>query len=94
MNPLSNMDIDKTKAVNCQACGRTIDVQMRRCPGCGRWVRPFSTEGVPSDKAAFPRGSDPSPESAAQGQEWVGEGSFIKRARSLPRDARRPGWKY
>lgn len=93
MNPLSNMDIDKARAVNCQACGRQIDVQMRRCPGCGKWVRPFSTGGVPADRPAYERGSDPGADEHATAQEWVGDGAFIKRAQRLPRNAKRPGWK-
>lgn len=87
------MDIDKARSVNCQECGRPIDVQMRRCPGCGRWVRPFSTDGIPSDREAFGRGSDLGGTNAAQGQEWVGDGQYIKRAKRLPRDAKRPGWR-
>lgn len=86
------MDIDKSRASNCQGCGRAIDVQMRRCPGCGQWVRPFSTGGVPADRPAFDRGSDLDA-SAVGTQEWVGDGQFIKRAKRLPRDAKRPGWK-
>ena len=89
---MSNMDIDKTKAVSCNSCGRSIDVQMRRCPGCGKWVRPFSAHGVPADREAFPRGSDVTSDGVAQGQEWVGDGSYIRRSQRLPRGARRDGW--
>lgn len=75
------MDIDKSAAVNCPACGRGIDVQLRRCPGCGRWVRPFSTGGDPSDRPAFGRGDQLADASQAGTQEWVGDGQYIKRAR-------------
>jgi hypothetical protein len=83
------MDIDPTLSANCPDCGKSIGVQMRRCPGCGRWVRPFSTNGVPSDRPVYRRGDQLADASQAAGQEWVGEGQYIRRAKPLPRGNKR-----
>lgn len=49
---------------NCAACGKPVALNMRRCPGCGAWVRPWSVGGKKSQWARYDVGGSGRPETA------------------------------
>ena len=85
---------------NCSSCGKPVAMNMRRCPACGDWQRPWSTGGKPSRWARYPVGGSGRPDEHGQAtghnQEvessiWVRygpNGEFVKQQTSRGEDAR------
>jgi len=56
-----------SQPANCPECSRAVSPNMRRCPGCGAWMRPWSTGGAPSRWAKYDVGG------AGRPPEWGGK---------------------
>ena len=68
---------------SCTSCGKPVAMTMRRCPGCGAWVRPWSTGGKKSRWPKYEVGGSGRPEdkgvnvgqnSEVQSSQWVVKG--------------------
>ena len=56
---------------------------MRRCPQCGAWVRPWSTGGVPSTWSKYPTGGAVGRPDEAGSSSWVPYGKLKDRVRQV-----------
>ena len=80
------------QAANCPKCSRAVAPNMRRCPGCGAWMRPWSTGGSPSRWARYDVGGAGRPEewggrvgqpTEAAGAAWQPYGKRMDRVRMI-----------
>jgi hypothetical protein len=58
---------------NCTACGKPTAKNMRRCPSCGEWQRPWSTGGKPSRWNEYDVGGSGRPDDWGAGAGRPGE---------------------
>ena len=85
---------------SCQSCGKPVAMNMRRCPSCGDWIRPWSTGGKPSRWARFPVGGSGRPDEvggatthnqdvdASVWVRWGPNGEYVKQQTARGEDAR------
>ena len=85
---------------NCTSCGKPVAMNMRRCPSCGAWQRPWSVGGKPSRWAHYKVGGSGRPEEhgANTGQHgevsssvwvrWGPNGEYVKQQTPTGQDAR------
>ena len=77
---------------NCSSCGKPVALNMRRCPHCGDWQRPWSTGGKPSRWARYEVGGSGRPDerggNTGQAQEvqssvwvrWGPNGEYVRQS--------------
>lgn len=67
----------------CSECNTALKPNMRRCPQCGAWVRPWSTGGVPSTWSKYQVGGAIGKPTDAGGSAWVPYGERKDRVRQV-----------
>ena len=55
-------DMGTGQPTTCPSCNRAVAPNMRRCPGCGAWMRPWSVGGRPSRTEQYRVGGAGRPE--------------------------------
>lgn len=84
---------------NCTSCGKPTAKNMRRCPACGAWQRPWSVGGKPSRWNVYDVGGSGRPDewgggagsNEVQSSVWVRygpNGEYVKQQTQTGQDAR------
>ena len=85
---------------NCTDCGKPVAKNMRRCPSCGSWQRPWSVGGKPSRWNTYSVGGSGRPDDwggsagsnnevkSSVWQRWGPNGEYVKQVTPDGKDAR------